>query len=54
MREIYEKTLRRARQRVFDDDRYEAVIQFCKEKLTDYWYDCANIVWHNQNDFITI
>lgn len=54
MQKIYEKALWKARKKVFEDSKYESVILFCKEKLADYWYARANILWEKQNAFATL
>jgi len=33
MKKIYEKALRMARQKVFDNEKYQKIISFCKYKL---------------------
>ena len=50
MNKIYEKALRVARQRVFDDEaRYTPIIVFCKKKLADKWYWQHQRAWERQN-----
>ena len=38
MKKVYEKALRLARQKVFDDDKYQKIISFCKYKLDSSVY----------------
>lgn len=38
MKEIYRKVLRLARNKVFDDDKYSEIIEFCKYKLDSNIY----------------
>ena len=56
MLEIYQHALRQARQKVFDDDgrNYSAIIDFCKAKLADKWYNEHLRAWDNKNAFTTL
>ena len=54
MIDIYEKALRKARLKVFDDDKYTEIILFCKKRLSEHWYNQHQQAWNKINSFTTL
>lgn len=46
MKQIYEKVLKLARMRVFEDNKYEKIISFCKYKLDNNVYTRNETIKH--------